>query len=64
MKDPANRKSITVLKYVSAGGFVIDLFIIIPGKIYTEKMFDNNFLLWATITISEEGYIDDKLVYK
>ena len=42
VKNPANRKSVTVIKCISAGGFAIDLFLVMPAKIFTEKMFNTN----------------------
>ncbi len=38
--------------------------IIMPRKIFTEKMFDNNLLHKTLLTISESGYSDDVLAYK
>jgi hypothetical protein len=44
VKDPAERESITVVEYILAGGFTIVLYIIIPCKVFKEKIFDNNLL--------------------
>jgi hypothetical protein len=42
VKDPAEKESITVVECILASGFAIVLYIIMPCKVFKEKMFDNN----------------------
>ncbi|PMD14638.1 hypothetical protein NA56DRAFT_583364, partial [Hyaloscypha hepaticicola] len=42
IKDPAERELIIVVEYISINGFAIILYIIIPCKVFKEKMFNNN----------------------
>jgi hypothetical protein len=61
VKDPAERESITVVEYISAGGFAIVPYIIMPCKVFKEKMFNNNLPDGTKIAQSETGYTDDEL---
>jgi hypothetical protein len=49
---------------ILAGGFAIKAFIIMPCKVFKEKMFDNNLLNGTKIAQSETGYTDDELAIK
>ncbi|PVH82784.1 hypothetical protein DL98DRAFT_355449, partial [Cadophora sp. DSE1049] len=60
-RDPTDRESVTVIECISAAGFAIDCYIIIPGKVYVEKMFDNDLPPGTKILVSETGYSSDEL---
>jgi hypothetical protein len=49
------------MECISAGGFAIKAFIIMPCKVFKEKMFDNNLPDGTKIAQSETGYTDDEL---
>ena len=51
----------TVIECISAAGFAIDCCIIMPGKVYVEKMFDNDLPPGTKISVSETGYSSDEL---
>ncbi|PVH67851.1 DDE-domain-containing protein, partial [Cadophora sp. DSE1049] len=59
-----SRTSVTVIECISAAGYANDCYIIIPGKVYLEKMFDNNLPPDTKITASEKGYSSDDLAIK
>lgn len=61
VKDLAKRESIIVMECILAGGFAIKAFIIMPCKVFKEKMFDNNLPDGTKIAQSETGYTDDEL---
>lgn len=60
-RDPADRESISIIECISAAGYAIDAFIIMPGSVYLEKMFDNNLPAGTKIGCSETGYSSDEL---
>jgi hypothetical protein len=64
VKDLAERESIIVVECISTSGFTIVPYIIIPCKVFKEKMFDNNLLNSTKISQSETGYTDDELAIK
>jgi hypothetical protein len=64
VKDPAERESITVVECISAGGFVIVPYIIMPCKVFKEKIFNNNLPDSTKIAQSETGYTDNELAIK
>jgi hypothetical protein len=49
------------MECISAGGFAIKAFIIMPYKVFKEKIFDNNLPDSTKIAQSETGYTDDEL---
>jgi len=63
-RDPLNRESVTVIEAICAAGYVIDPFIIMPGKIFQEKLWNNNLPPDSKIGLGEKGYTDDELVLK
>ena len=48
------------MECISAGGWAINCFIIMPGRVFKEKMFDNNLPANTKIRVSEKGYTDDE----
>jgi hypothetical protein len=52
------------MECILTGGFAIKAFIIMPCKVFKEKMFNNNFLNGIKIAQSETGYTDDELAIK
>ncbi|KAL5325278.1 hypothetical protein ACEPPN_006403 [Leptodophora sp. 'Broadleaf-Isolate-01'] len=60
-RDFVDRESVLIIECISAAGYVIDCYIIMPGTVYFEKMFNNNLLLGTKISCSEKGYLSDEL---
>ncbi|PVH68777.1 DDE-domain-containing protein [Cadophora sp. DSE1049] len=59
--DPVDRESVSVIECISAAGYAIDCYIIMPGAVYLEKMFNNNLPPGTKISCSEKGYSSDEL---
>ena len=51
-----------VIKCISAASYAINYYIIMPGAVYLEKMFNNNLLPGTKISYSKKGYLSDELV--
>jgi hypothetical protein len=63
-RDLADKELITVIKCISVVGYAIDYYIIMPGKVYLKKIFDNNLPPSTKISASEKGYSSDELAIK
>ena len=64
IRDPAEEESVTVIECIAAAGYAIDCFVIMPSKVYLEKMFDNNLPARTKIVVTEKGYSGDDLAIK
>lgn len=61
-RDLVDREFVLVIKYISTVSYAINCYIIIPGAVYFEKMFNNNLLLGTKISCNKKGYLSDELV--
>ncbi|KAL5331125.1 hypothetical protein ACEPPN_000654 [Leptodophora sp. 'Broadleaf-Isolate-01'] len=61
-RDLADRESVSVIECIFAASYAIDCYIIMPGAVYLEKMFNNNLPLGTKISYNEKGYSSNELV--
>ena len=59
--DSNNQKLITIVEYISTGGFAIKLMLIISSKMYLEKAFNNNLYDKILISLSDIEYLNKVL---
>jgi len=64
LADPDNRKSLTAIETVSAGGKAIIPFLILKGEILLEEHFNNDLNTESVFAISSTGYINNILSLK
>jgi hypothetical protein len=62
--SPENRKSNTVIEFISAGGSSLPLFIIIKGSRIMDNWFLNNLHNKTTIITSDSGYSNNEIGVK